>query len=299
MPRLLVAVMLTLLLIGYYFYRGNDQDNAQNKIENNTTEIKKEKVINNTTVIQTEKIQKANKVQKTVKKTKPVSQKKKDFYAMMIPALDVVYKELQEQYIEIDALIKNNPTDAKIALLKKRYKVDSNEELLIALKPHPKSIAVAQGAMESAWGTSRFYKDAYNIFGVWSFNKNDKRIAAGETRGTKTIWLKKYDNVTGSIRDYYLTMSRSKAFKSFKKLNFIKENQDPYLLVKKLDRYSEKGALYGEELASMISYNNFTSYDEVQYKKPSKRVKLLEVVDAIQDNESSFGTILQDMKKEK
>ena len=244
MQRLLLVVLFTLCFIVYYFYKINKEEQF----------VPPEKKI----------------IQKEVKKTKTVTQKKKDFYTLMVKPLNEVYEELQLQYREVKILIENNSTNnsknERIIQLKKKYKVKTNEELLFALKPHPKSIALAQGAMESAWGTSRFYKDAYNIFGVWSFNKKDKRIAAGQTRGTKTIWLKKYDSAKESIEDYYLTMSRSSAFKAFKKLNY--ENQNPYLLVKKLDRYSEKGALYGKELAAMISYNGFTKYDIIQYEKP-------------------------------
>lgn len=291
MPRLLVALLMTILLVVYYLYKVNveEKDTLISTPQLNATPLSEKET---KTEIKT--------VKKEIKKPKPkpVSQKKKDFYKMMIPALDEVYANLQQQYEQIKQLIQTDPLNGKIALLKKRYKVNSDEALLIALKPHPKSIAIAQGAMESAWGTSRFFTMAYNMFGVWSFNKNDKRIAAGETRGSKTIWVKKYDSVKESIEDYYITLSRSKAFTSFKKLNYEKENQNPYLLVKELHRYSEKGDLYGEELSAMISYNDLTQYDEVRYKKPVKKVKTVEVVETIQDSESSYGDILKDIKND-
>lgn len=315
MPRLLVAIILTIIFIGYYIYKTQVVEPKKTSLEQNIT-TNKDSVVKKTVEKNTQKVQKQEKVKQT-KKTKPVSQKKKDFYSMMVPSLNEVYDELVTQYVEIKSLLESNPNHLKIAQLKKKYKVSSNAELLVALKPHPKSIAIAQGAMESAWGTSRFYNEAYNIFGVWSFNKNDKRIAAGKTRGSTTIWLRKYDNVKESIHDYYLTMSRSKAFKAFKKLNYEVQNQNPYLLVKKLDRYSEKGALYGKELAAMISYNDFTAYDEQRYSKTSANVvskidkdikkqvavlnetKVIEVVDSIQDNESSYSDILKEISKEK
>jgi len=37
---------------------------------------------------------------------------------------------------------------------------------------------------------------------------------------------------------------------------------DPFVLVTKLDRYSEKGSLYGEELAAIIKFNKFNNYDK-------------------------------------
>ncbi|PHQ65780.1 MAG: hypothetical protein COB99_02100 [Sulfurimonas sp.] len=196
------------------------------------------------------------------KESKPMSvkEKKERFRSLIAPAVDNVYKELDAQFKDVSKNIKNPKYAQKIASLKKTYKIKSDEELLMALKPHPRSIAVAQAAMESAWATSRFFNEATNIFGVWSFNKKEPRIAAGEKRGTKTIWLKKYASIEDSIRDYYKTLGRSHAFKEFRKLKM--KTDDPYKLVKKLDRYSEMGAKYGKELTSMIKYNKFYLYDK-------------------------------------
>ncbi|MEA2091937.1 MAG: glucosaminidase domain-containing protein, partial [Campylobacterota bacterium] len=164
-------------------------------------------------------------------------------------------------YVEVSHYIdKGKYYRNEISNLKKIYKVETDKELLMAIKPHPRSIAIAQAAMESAWATSRFFKKANNIFGVWSFSKNEPRIAAGETRGTKTIWLRKYTNIKDSVRDYYKTLARSPAFKKFRELKM--KTDDPYRLVKKLDRYSEIGDKYAEELTSMIKYNKFYLYDK-------------------------------------
>jgi Bax protein len=130
----------------------------------------------------------------------------------------------------------------------------------MAIKPHPRSIAMAQAAMESAWATSRFTIKANNLFGVWSFNKGEPRIAAEQKRGRKTIWLKKYSSVEVSVRDYYKTLSRSYAFAEFRKTKIITNN--PYILVTKLDSYSEKKAAYGIELASIIKFNKYFKLDE-------------------------------------
>ncbi len=191
-----------------------------------------------------------------------VKEKKDNFRKLIIPAIEHVYEELNTNYVETSHYIHRSHSYHKkqIDEMKKLYKVNSDEELLMRLKPHPKSIATAQAAMESAWATSRFFKKANNIFGVWSFNKNEPRIAAGETRGTKTIWLKKYATIEDSIRNYYKVMATGRAFKEFRKLKMKTEN--PYKLVKKLDKYSEIGDKYGEELTAMIKYNKFYLIDK-------------------------------------
>ena len=125
---------------------------------------------------------------------------------------------------------------------------------------HPISITLAQAAMESGWGTSRFFKEANNIFGVWSYSKTSKRIAAAQKRNGKTIWLRKYDSLEDSVANYYVNISKGNAYKKFRELN--KNTSDIYELVSELKMYSEKRELYSKELAQIIRYNKFTKYDE-------------------------------------
>jgi Bax protein len=188
-----------------------------------------------------------------------VQEKKARFKSLIIPAVDAVYAKLMTRYEDVKATLDAGKTTTQIDKLKVEYKATNNEELLMALKPHPKSIAIAQAAMESSWATSRFFSVAYNIFGVWSFDEDEPRVAALQKRGDKTIWVKKYASVEASVEDYYRTLGRSSAFAEFRQTRM--ETNDPFVLVTKLDRYSEKGSLYGEELTSIIKFNKFDQYD--------------------------------------
>lgn len=188
-----------------------------------------------------------------------VQEKKTRFKSLIIPAVNIVYADLMKRYKDIKTILEKGQTDSNIERLKIEYKASTNDELLMALKPHPRSIAIAQAAMESSWATSRFFRDAYNIFGVWSFDEDEPRIAALKKRGDKTIWVKKYTSVEDSIYDYYRTLARGHAFAEFRETKM--KTSDPFVLVTKLDRYSEKGNVYGEELTSIIKFNKFDHYD--------------------------------------
>ena len=188
-----------------------------------------------------------------------IQEKKARFSALVIPAVNTVYSDLMSRHQEISIILATGKSNSEIDKLRVEYKAMANSELLMALKPHPRSIAIAQAAMESSWATSRFFREANNIFGVWSFDEDEPRIAALQKRGDKTIWLKKYNSVESAVYDYYRTLARSSAFAEFRKTKMTTD--DPFLLVKKLDRYSEKGSLYGEELAAIIRFNKFNDYD--------------------------------------
>jgi Bax protein len=189
-----------------------------------------------------------------------VAEKKQRFKTLLLPPINEVYITLMNQYKQTKKWIKNNSHKDDLLNLQQYYKVNNNKDLLKALKPHPKSIALAQSAMESGWATSRFTIEANNLFGIWSFNKNEPRIRSSQKRGNKIIWIKKYPNIKASISDYYYLLATSSAFKSFRRLKMRTNN--PFLLVKKLDRYSELGSKYTSEIATMIRYNNFTKYDK-------------------------------------
>ena len=189
-----------------------------------------------------------------------VSLKKKRFYELLLPPTQKTYKHLYSQFIRIKDELKKGVHTEEIQALKTLYKVKSDRDLLLALKPHPISITIAQAAMESAWGTSRFFKEANNVFGMWSGNSKDKRIAAGEKRnGKRTIWLRKFDNIEESVSEYYKTLGRAKAYKKFREYRY--ESDDVYTIVKGLDKYSELGKEYVETISTLIWHNDLTKYD--------------------------------------
>ena len=194
-----------------------------------------------------------------VPKKMTVREKKQRFAYLVAPAINEVHAELMKQYAEVSRSVTDGINSDLIEKLKRKYNAKSDQGLLKALKPHPQSIGLAQAAMESAWGTSRFFREANNIFGVWSFDKDEPRIAASKKRDGKTIWVKKYPSIKSSVKDYYRVLAKGHAFDEFRNLKM--KTSDPYRLVKKLDRYSEKGDAYGKELAAMIRFNKFDAYD--------------------------------------
>lgn len=194
-----------------------------------------------------------------VPKNMSVLQKKKRFYALMVPVVQKVYDELMQEYLDAKNILETKSDPEKIAHLKKKYKKITDVGLLGAMKPHPPSLTIAQAAMESSWGTSKFFTEANNAFGVWSFNPNEPRIAATQKRAGKMIWLKKYASLEDSVRSYYMVLAKNAAHKHFRKARL--ESDNVLYLVKKLDKYSEMKERYGVELARMITYNKLRRFD--------------------------------------
>ncbi|MCP4331037.1 MAG: hypothetical protein GY785_00160 [Gammaproteobacteria bacterium] len=188
-----------------------------------------------------------------------VTEKKRRFRCLVETDIEVVFSELSAQYrVVLNAVDQNNDNE-ELRRWRLKYGVETNHELLIAIKPHPRSIAIAQAAIESAWGTSRLFTEANNIFGIRPFSEDDPRIAAIKKRGDKTVWLRKYSSIRESIADYYLVLGRASAYQEFRNLKM--ETEDPHKLITKLSGYSERNTGYVRELSSIIRYNNFHELD--------------------------------------
>lgn len=201
--------------------------------------------------------------QKSIKSSKDrtIQEKKARFRALFVPALKRVHQELMEDYSSLSQAIADGKDRDRIKALKRQYRATSDSDLLARLKPHPISIALAQAALESSWGTSRFFIEANNPFGMWSSDPNEPRIAAGVQRdGNRTIWLRKFTTLDDAIRAYYKTIAVGKSYRNFRDLRM--NYDDPYRITEGLDKYSEIGKTYVKEINKVIRYNKFTIYDQ-------------------------------------
>jgi Bax protein len=205
---------------------------------------------------------------KPAKKPLSVAQKKKRFIEKTLPAILRVKAELDEEYeyvLQLSQKPQLSPTEqAIIETLKLRYNVKGIPCLLKRMRTHPVSIVLAQAALETGWGTSRFYNEANNIFGIWSYNAKEPRLAAGENRGEKTIYVKKYSNLEQSIEGYFRMMATGHAYSNFRDARLNEQN--PFKLIPHLGHYSELRDEYVKRLYHVIRSNRFYHFDTPSYK---------------------------------
>jgi Bax protein len=197
-----------------------------------------------------------------------VSEKKQKFFHMLLPAILISKQKFKVLRSRARKIINSkNPSPQDIAFLNKMYKkfrTTDNKELLLRMKTHPVSIVLAQAAIESAWGESRFFKEGKNIFGMWSFDKNEPRMRAKGTRNGKAIYVKKYKSLSEAIDDYFVTIGRG-AYKSFRKQRSITDN--PLQLVQYLVNYCELRGKYTRRLRRFIIKNKLTKFDSFRIDK--------------------------------
>ncbi len=200
----------------------------------------------------------------------PTKTKKYRFFKLILPPVQKVDKELRLLYLQTKKDIETGSNKQQLEEFMKIYKAGTPLELLKRIKPHPISITLAQAAIESAWGTSRFFVEANNVFGMWSKSKDpDKAIRASKTRkGGRQIYLRKYKKIEDAVRAYYKNIATNPAYKCFRQARYFSD--DPYELASYLHKYSEKKELYPVELIKIIKHNNLSKYD---VRKPLPQYK--------------------------
>ena len=153
----------------------------------------------------------------------------------------------------------------------KKYKVKDiydYKELLKRVDIVPPSLALAQAATESGWGKSRFFKEANNIFGHWTFNPK-VGLKPLDRDKDKKHFVKIFPNLQSSIASYMRNLNRTRAYKEFR--DFRKKFRDEGTLINGLElsthlhRYSGIGHDYVSILKAVITKNNLLSLDENFY----------------------------------
>lgn len=150
--------------------------------------------------------------------------------------------------------------------LSERYETsDSNlGNLLMKVDVIPISMALAQAAIESGWGTSRYLREGNAIYGQYTFEK-DKGIRPERRESNEKFFIKRFSNLSESTRSYFKNINTHRAYVDFreerKKLRMNGVKLSGVKLVKFLTSYSERRDEYVKDVENIIQSNNFMKFD--------------------------------------
>lgn len=157
-----------------------------------------------------------------------------------------------------------------LAVMAERYRTKRGD-IPALLKRHdivPPSLALAQAAIESAWGTSRFVREGNAMFGQWTYEDDHDGIVPSERADGMTHRIRAFGSLYESVLGYVTNLNRHRAYQEFRQLRADMRadglSLDGRKLANTLHRYSERGAAYVSELHAIMDGNELGLLDSAR-----------------------------------
>lgn len=186
----------------------------------------------------------------------------------IIEERNFVKKVFKKNIFNIDV---NSRDFLKLLKLKKRYKVKklfNRDSYLRNICTVPPSLALAQAAIESGWGKSRFVKEANNIFGQWTYS--GKGLIPGSREEGATHRIAVFKSLQASIAGYLFNINVGWAYSELRKvrekLKSEGKSPDSMMLAQGLIKYSQLKHKYVQMVKNMIKKNDLEKYDSKFYE---------------------------------
>ena len=204
-----------------------------------------------------------------------VSVRKSVFFNVMLPLVLRVNEEVEEDRLRLLALRRDVEAgiapsvedQAWLADLAERYRADSDDfdTLVARVDIVPPSMALAQAAVESGWGTSEFTQRGNVLFGVITTSSNGIHGATGHVYAV-------YQRLIDATAGYVRTLNTHPAYIGFRALRSDLRDRDEtlhgHVLMGQLQAYSELGEEYIDYIRRVIRINDLHLIDEARLTRP-------------------------------
>jgi len=210
------------------------------------------------------------KLPKDLKTLGNTKKKRELFIKIVLPLiLDENEKITQDRKKLFKILGKNFNTVRERVWIKRRfkeYKIEDKDlaKLKMRMDIIPVSIALAQAANESGWGTSRFALEGNALFGQWTWSK--KGISPKNKDPDQGHKILQFQVLKASVRAYKNNLNTHNAYKEFRKVRaLLRQNNEQITglaLTKYLKNYAAIGEKYVAIIADIIVKNSLTDFDK-------------------------------------
>ena len=216
-----------------------------------------------------------------MKSIENVKERKSLFIKIVLPLILSENNRIKRDRTTLFKILnKNNNTDAEKKWLKSKFKqygvVNSDlSTLKIRMDEIPVSLAIAQAAKETGWGTSRFAIEGNALFGQWTYSGKGIKPAASDKDDKHKVMT--FNVLKASVRAYQRNLNTHSSYKKFRKERAIQRDNDQALnsiiLSDFLNQYAETGTIYTETLKKIINQNNLQDFDAAKILPTSKSLQ--------------------------
>ena len=198
---------------------------------------------------------------------------KQSFINLVLPLILAANDELLQRREAVQAAVQAHDRD-KLDQWAVLYRIEAEklddtglaERLLRRVDTIPVALALAQAAVESGWGTSRFARQGNALFGQWAWTESAgmRPLAASNDRAV----VRSFGSLLESVRAYMHNLNTHQNYKRFRDARYRLKPQTEAVKARRLaaylDSYAEIGQAYVEKLLVIISSNNFDHYAEAK-----------------------------------
>jgi len=268
------------------FGKDEEDQDPQRLSASTIEELFRENGYNLDTVKKTKLVNAGNQLTKLPKELKHIEspkKRKKLFIKIVLPL--IIEENLKIRFDRkklFEILNKNNTSTRDKAWLElkfKQYGVKNNDfaKLKIRMDEIPVSLAIAQAAKETGWGSSRFAQEGNALFGQWTWS--GEGIKPLEVEKDKKHKVAKFKILKASVRAYQRNLNTHSSYKEFRIERAIQRDSDEKLdslkLVNFLKNYAETGIEYTNVLKKIIEQNSLKDFDDVNILPTSLKMKNL------------------------
>ena len=201
---------------------------------------------------------------------KTIKTKKETFLQIVLPLVVAENEKIETDRNYLLKVIRDNDSSEKLQWLKrkfKEYKVKDGDinELIEKVDIVPTSIALAQAAKESGWGTSRFALEGNAIFGQWTWDGvGIEPLDKSDDQGHKIL---KFPILRASVKAYITNLNTHPSYKNFREKRLMLRQSNKALsgidLIHELENYAETGKEYTRILEQIIEQNDLQEFESV------------------------------------
>ncbi len=219
---------------------------------------------------------------KDLDEIKDTKLKKETFIKIVLPLVVAENEKILDDRFKLKNILSRKKTSDKekgwLRQKLREYKVKNSDmaELQKRMDTIPVSIALAQAAKESGWGTSRFALEGNAIFGQWTWTgQGIEPLNKGKHEGHKIL---RFPILRASVKAYKNNLNTHKGYSNFreKRASLRKRNKNikGLDLTDTLDKYAQTGKEYTDILEQIIKQNDLSDFESVQLTNSIVRKEL-------------------------
>ncbi len=208
--------------------------------------------------------------------------KKETFIKIVLPLVVAENEKILDDRLKLKKILSRKDTSEedkqwlRQKFLEYKVKKMNVEELDLKMDIIPASIALAQAAKESGWGTSRFALEGNAIFGQWTWNgKGIEPLLKDKSKNHKIL---RFPILRASVKAYKNNLNTHKSYSKFreKRRSLRKRNKkiNGLALTDTLESYAETGSEYTKILEQIITQNRLMDFEPVKLANSVQKKEL-------------------------